>query len=44
MWQNRCDCGVSVYHQRNAADVGLFHSTADKVTNRILEWLDDHGL
>ena len=30
MWQNRCDCGVSVYHQRNAANVGLFHSTADK--------------
>ncbi len=24
--------------------VGLFHRTADNVTNRILNWLDHHGL
>ena len=44
MWQNRCNCEVSVYHQRNAGHVGLFHRTGKKVSNRILEWLDNHDL
>ena len=44
MWRSRCNCDVSVYLQRNAGHVGLFHRTSKKVTNRILEWLDDHHL
>jgi pimeloyl-ACP methyl ester carboxylesterase len=44
MWRNRCNCKVSVYLQRNAGHVGLFHRTSKKLTNRILDWLDDHDL
>ena len=44
MWRKRCNCDVSVYLQRNAGHVGLFHRTSRKVTNRILKWLDDHYL
>jgi pimeloyl-ACP methyl ester carboxylesterase len=44
MWRNGCNCQVSVYLQRNAGHVGLFHRTGKKVTNRILDWLHDHDL
>ena len=44
MWRNGCNCEVSVYLQRNAGHVGLFHKTSKQVTNRILDWLDDHDL
>jgi pimeloyl-ACP methyl ester carboxylesterase len=44
MWRNGCSCPVSVYFQRNAGHVGLFHRTSRSVTKRILDWLDDHGL
>jgi alpha-beta hydrolase superfamily lysophospholipase len=44
MWQNGCNCDVSVYVQQNAGHVGLFHKTSKQVTNRILDWLDDHDL
>jgi alpha-beta hydrolase superfamily lysophospholipase len=44
MWRSGCNCEVSVYLQRNAGHVGLFHRTSKKVTKRILEWLDDHDL
>ena len=44
MWRNGCNCEVSVYLQRNAGHVGLFHRTSKQVTNRILDWLDDHDL
>lgn len=44
MWRNGCNCEVSVYMQRNAGHVGLFHRTSKQVTKRILEWLDDHDL
>jgi alpha-beta hydrolase superfamily lysophospholipase len=44
MWQNGCNCEVSVYFQPNAGHVGLFHRTSKQVTNRILNWLDDHNL
>ena len=44
MWRNGCNCQVSVYIQPNAGHVGLFHRTSKKVTNRILGWLDHHGL
>jgi alpha-beta hydrolase superfamily lysophospholipase len=44
MWRNGCNCEVSVYRQRNAGHVGLFHRTSKKVTKRILHWLDAHDL
>jgi pimeloyl-ACP methyl ester carboxylesterase len=44
MWQNGCNCEVSVYLQRNAGHVGLFHRTSKKVTRRILDWLRGHDL
>jgi pimeloyl-ACP methyl ester carboxylesterase len=44
MWRNGCNCDVSVYLQRNAGHVGLFHRTSKNVTRRILDWLDDHDL
>ena len=44
MWRNGCNCEVSVYIQRHAGHVGLFHRTSKQVTKRILEWLDDHDL
>ena len=44
MWRNGCNCEVSVYFQRNAGHVGLFHRTSKSVTNRILDWLDHHDL
>ena len=28
MWRNGCNCEVSVYFQRNAGHVGLFHKTS----------------
>jgi hypothetical protein len=43
MWRSGCNCEVSVYLQKNAGHVGLFHRTS-KQTKRILKWLDDHGL
>jgi pimeloyl-ACP methyl ester carboxylesterase len=44
MWRNGCNCDVSVYIQRNAGHVGLFHKTSKQLTNRILEWLHDQDL
>jgi dienelactone hydrolase len=44
MWRNGCNCQVSVYLQRKAGHVGLFHRTSKKVTNRIRDWLHDHDL
>ena len=44
MWRNGCNCDLSVYVQRNAGHVGLFHRTSRMVTTRILEWLHDHDL
>jgi pimeloyl-ACP methyl ester carboxylesterase len=44
MWRNGCNCDVSVYVQKNAGHVGLFHKTGKQVTKRILGWLDDHDL
>jgi pimeloyl-ACP methyl ester carboxylesterase len=44
MWRNGCNCEVSVYIQRNAGHVGLFHRTSKSVTKRILDWLDHHDL
>jgi hypothetical protein len=44
MWRNGCNCQVSVYFQRNAGHVGLFHRTSKSVINRILHWLDHHEL
>jgi pimeloyl-ACP methyl ester carboxylesterase len=44
MWRNGCNCQVSVYIQRNAGHVGLFHRTSQNVTKRILGWLADHDL
>jgi pimeloyl-ACP methyl ester carboxylesterase len=44
MWRNGCNCEVSVYIQRNAGHVGLFHRTSKQLTNRILDWLHDHDL
>jgi pimeloyl-ACP methyl ester carboxylesterase len=44
MWRDGCNCEVSVYLQRNAGHVGLFHRTSKKVTKRILDWLHDHDL
>jgi pimeloyl-ACP methyl ester carboxylesterase len=44
MWRKGCDCEVSVYFQRNAGHVGLFHRTSKRVTKRILDWLDHHDL
>ena len=44
MWQNGCNCEVTVYLQQNAGHVGLFHKTSKQVTDRILNWLDDHDL
>jgi pimeloyl-ACP methyl ester carboxylesterase len=44
MWRNGCNCEVSVYFQPNAGHVGLFHRTGKQLTNRILDWLDDHDL
>jgi pimeloyl-ACP methyl ester carboxylesterase len=44
MWRNGCNCDVSVYVQKNAGHVGLFHKTAKQVTKGILGWLDDHDL
>jgi pimeloyl-ACP methyl ester carboxylesterase len=44
MWRNGCNCDVSVYLQRNAGHVGLFHRTSKNVTKRILGWLADHDL
>jgi Alpha/beta hydrolase family len=44
MWRDGCNCQVSVYIQPNAGHVGLFHRTSRKVTDRILGWLDHHGL
>ena len=44
MWRKGCNCKVSVYLQRNAGHVGLFHRPSKKVTNRILDWLHDHNL
>jgi pimeloyl-ACP methyl ester carboxylesterase len=42
MWRNGCNCQVSVYFQRNAGHVGLFHRTSKSVINRILHWLDHY--
>jgi alpha-beta hydrolase superfamily lysophospholipase len=44
MWRNGCNCDLSAYVQQNAGHVGLFHKTSKQVTNRILDWLDDHDL
>ena len=44
IWRNGCNCEVSVYFQRDAGHVGLFHRTSKRVTNTILDWLDDHDL
>jgi pimeloyl-ACP methyl ester carboxylesterase len=44
MWRNGCNCEASVYFQRNAGHVGLFHRTSKKVTRRVLDWLHDHDL
>ena len=44
MWRNGCNCEVSVYLQKNAGHVGLFHRTSKQLTKRILDWLDDHDL
>ena len=44
MWRNGCNCEVSVYIQPNAGHVGVFHRTSTRVTDRILDWLDDHDL
>jgi pimeloyl-ACP methyl ester carboxylesterase len=44
MWKHGCNCEVSVYRQRNAGHVGLFHRTSKQLTKRILKWLDDHDL
>jgi dienelactone hydrolase len=44
MWRNGCNCEVSVYFQQNAGHVGLFHKTSKQLTNRILDWLDQHDL
>jgi len=44
MWRNGCNCEVSVYLQRSAGHVGLFHRTSKRVTKRILGWLDHHDL
>jgi pimeloyl-ACP methyl ester carboxylesterase len=44
MWRNGCNCDFSIYVQKNAGHVGLFHKTGKQVTKRILGWLDDHDL
>lgn len=44
MWRSGCNCDVSVYLQKNAGHVGLFHRTSKQLTKRILKWLDDHDL
>jgi pimeloyl-ACP methyl ester carboxylesterase len=44
MWRGGCNCDVSVYIQRNAGHVGLFHRTSKQLTDRILHWLDHHDL
>jgi hypothetical protein len=44
MWKHGCSCEVSVYLQRNAGHVGLFHRTSKQLTKPILKWLDDHDL
>jgi pimeloyl-ACP methyl ester carboxylesterase len=44
MWRNGCNCEVSVYFQRNAGHVGLFHRTSKQVTKGILDWLDRRDL
>jgi pimeloyl-ACP methyl ester carboxylesterase len=44
MWRNGCNCEVSVYFQPHAGHVGLFHTTSEQLTDRILDWLDHHDL
>jgi pimeloyl-ACP methyl ester carboxylesterase len=44
MWRNGCNCEVSVYFQRKAGHVGLFHKSSKQVAKRIHQWLDDHHL
>jgi pimeloyl-ACP methyl ester carboxylesterase len=44
MWRSGCNCDVSVYIQKNAGHVGLFHKTSKQVARRILAWLHDHEL
>jgi pimeloyl-ACP methyl ester carboxylesterase len=44
MWRKGCNCEVSVYFQRSAGHVGLFHRTSESVTKRVLDWLDHHDL
>ena len=43
MWQDHCNCEVSVYLRERQAPWPL-HPTGKPVTNRILEWLHDHKL